>query len=125
MEAGLANLSAVPQRGLAQHVALLDQRPVTNADAPRLPLTGWDERLGWLKRKLKDAGASAIEGRLDLVSQPRDTGRANGHRITIWPVLFEGLLIVQEADLLRQAMIRGIGPARAYGNGLLSVAPAG
>lgn len=60
---------------------------------------------------------------VDLVSQPRDAGHANGHRVTIWPVLFDGILAVEDPDLLRHAIITGIGPARAYGNGLLSIAP--
>lgn len=93
-------------------------------NAPRLPLTSWNDRVSWLRRKLADAGARLAEGNLDVVSQPRDTGRANVHSVTIWPVLFEGLLTVEDPDSLRQAIVAGIGPARAYGNGLLSVASA-
>jgi len=94
------------------------------ANAPRLPLTSWDDRASWLARKLAGAGARLVDSSLDAASQPRDRGRANGHRVTIWPVRFEGLLIVEDPEALRAAIVTGIGPARAYGNGLLSVAPA-
>lgn len=92
-------------------------------NAPRLPLTDWESRAGWLTRKMAEAGATPIDEALDIVAQPRDTGNANGHRITVWPVLFDGILTVEDPDLLRQALVAGIGPARAYGNGLLSLAP--
>jgi len=92
-------------------------------NAPRLPLTRWDDRVNWLARKFAHAGAKLLEGNLDVVSQPRDIGRTNGHRVTIWPVLFEGQLTIEDPDSLRHAIVTGIGPARAYGNGLLSVAP--
>jgi CRISPR system Cascade subunit CasE len=91
-------------------------------NAPRMPITSWEGRLAWLQRKLNEAGASPLEASVDVVSQPRDTGRNNGHHVTIWPVLFEGVLTVHDPDLLRGAIAAGIGPARAYGNGLLSVA---
>jgi CRISPR system Cascade subunit CasE len=71
---------------------------------------------------MREAGATPIDGALDIVAQPRDTGNANGHRITVWPVLFDGILTVEDPGLLRQAIVAGIGPARAYGNGLLSLA---
>jgi CRISPR system Cascade subunit CasE len=102
------------------------RRPPTTdrPNAPRIPITGWDDRLSWLRRKLENAGGPPVEGTVDIATRPHDTGRANGHRITIWPVLYQGLLQVENPHHLRTAIISGIGPARAYGNGLLSVAPA-
>jgi len=38
--------------------------------------------------------------------------------------LFEGVLLCTDPDKLRQAIINGIGPAKAFGFGLLSIAPA-
>jgi CRISPR system Cascade subunit CasE len=95
----------------------------TRTNAPRIPLTRWEDRARWLTRKLADAGATPNHSALNIASQPRDTGRNKNHRITIWPVLFEGILTVEDPRLLRQAITAGIGPARAYGNGLLSIAP--
>ena len=40
-----------------------------------------------------------------------------------WSVLFEGVFIVEDTSALRDLMLSGIGPAKAFGFGLLSVAP--
>ena len=39
-------------------------------------------------------------------------------------MIYEGLLEITNPSELRNAILTGIGPARAYGNGLLSLAPA-
>ena len=51
-------------------------------------------------------------------------GRRETGRLTFGAVLFEGRLRVTEADRFREALATGIGPAKAYGFGLLSIAPA-
>lgn len=51
-------------------------------------------------------------------------GRRETGRLTFGAVLFEGRLRVTDADRFREALARGIGPAKAYGFGLLSIAPA-
>lgn len=51
-------------------------------------------------------------------------GRRETGRLTFGAVLFEGRLRVTDADRFRAALAAGIGPAKAYGFGLLSIAPA-
>lgn len=51
-------------------------------------------------------------------------GRRGTGQLTFGAVLFEGRLRVTDADLFRAALASGIGPAKAYGFGLLSIAPA-
>ncbi|HLT47976.1 MAG TPA: type I-E CRISPR-associated protein Cas6/Cse3/CasE [Rubricoccaceae bacterium] len=46
------------------------------------------------------------------------------HRITLFGVRFDGVLTVTDPDRLVEAVRRGIGPAKAFGFGLLSLAPA-
>lgn len=46
-------------------------------------------------------------------------------RVTIDRVVFEGRLVVENADALRRAMTSGIGPGKAYGCGLLTLAQVG
>jgi CRISPR system Cascade subunit CasE len=63
-----------------------------------------------------------------------DEGKSRGHRangtareknpLTFASVLFEGVLRVTDSDAFRLALEQGIGPAKAYGFGMLSVAPA-
>ena len=47
------------------------------------------------------------------------------HYITFYPVLFEGTLQVTNSKKFTRALRTGIGPAKAFGCGLLSLAPAG
>lgn len=51
-------------------------------------------------------------------------GRRETGRLTFGAVLFEGRLRVTDADRFREGLATGIGPAKAYGFGLLSIAPA-
>ncbi|WP_315503265.1 type I-E CRISPR-associated protein Cas6/Cse3/CasE [Actinomyces radicidentis] len=43
-------------------------------------------------------------------------------RVTISHVTFEGVLRVDDANLLREVLVRGLGPSKAYGCGLLTLA---
>jgi CRISPR system Cascade subunit CasE len=45
------------------------------------------------------------------------------HATTHLAVRFDGLLRVTNADAFRETLVRGIGPAKAFGFGLLSIAP--
>ncbi|MGW2404026.1 type I-E CRISPR-associated protein Cas6/Cse3/CasE [Streptomyces sp. NPDC001739] len=58
----------------------------------------------------------------------RDIVRFNKHRdgprVTLSTATFEGRLRVTDPDALRTTLLRGIGPAKGYGQGLLTLAPA-
>jgi len=43
--------------------------------------------------------------------------------LTVYTIQFDGLLKVTAPDKLQQAVAVGIGPSRAFGCGLLSLAP--
>lgn len=47
----------------------------------------------------------------------------NGPQITLSTATFEGILTVTDAAVLRTALLTGIGPAKAYGCALLTLAP--
>lgn len=101
----------------------------------RVDLRREEDRLDWLRRKGDQAGfallpAPSAPGLPDVRVNPeaRRTGgrgaadRAGG-RLAFGAVLFEGRLRVTDADLFRRALVEGIGSGKAYGFGLLSVAP--
>jgi CRISPR-associated protein Cas6/Cse3/CasE subtype I-E len=46
-----------------------------------------------------------------------------GQRMQWWSVLFEGSFRVKDIAVLKTLMESGIGPAKAFGFGLLSIAP--
>lgn len=49
--------------------------------------------------------------------------RGKSGRVTLQVVCFEGSLEVTDATLLRAKLVEGIGPAKAYGCGLMTLAP--
>jgi CRISPR system Cascade subunit CasE len=99
----------------------------------RVELRGDEALLTWLQRKAKDAGFALrntsedatvpdvriVEERKLVGRRPRAEGDKS--RLTFAPVLFEGVLRVADADAFRRALAEGIGPAKAFGFGLLSV----
>lgn len=101
----------------------------------RVELHGEEEWLGWLRRKGEQYGfrllsAHAAPGIADAracrearIIGNRGVGQSNG-RVTLFPVLFDGRLAVTDPARFREGLLRGIGPGKAYGLGLLSLAPA-
>ena len=88
------------------------------------------EKIAWLQRKGQQCGfrVGAGPGAPNLVVLPTEklTGRrgdAGRGPVTVAATLFEGVLEVTDAAKFREALETGIGRAKAYGCGLLSVAP--
>lgn len=106
----------------------------------RVDLRDDDARMAWLERKGRDHGFALVRSQarpdIDLPNvratpeQPQSGYRPGGEgetarrTMTFGAVLFEGELAVVDADALRRALAEGIGPGKAYGFGLLSLAPA-
>ena len=89
------------------------------------------DRLEWLKRKGNQHGFQLAQLTLDagdavdvlIRSSPRQTGRKDDTRITVAGTLFDGRLVVQDTDRIRDAIAQGIGPGKTFGFGLLSLGP--
>lgn len=87
----------------------------------RVPLLHEEQQQAWLERKLQDCAQLET-----LIIQPepilyfRKVKEKRSGKIQ--PVLFEGILTVLEPELLFQQLQKGIGPAKAFGCGLLSIA---
>jgi CRISPR system Cascade subunit CasE len=104
-----------------------DRRPHGRRVARRKP----EEQLEWLIRKGEQHGfviPSAHKGQPDVSPSPCLTltsRKRPGDKgpITLEPVRFDGHLIVTGADAFANALRLGIGHGKAYGCGLLSLAP--
>lgn len=89
-----------------------------------------EERVAWLVRQGKRTGlalASRSDGTLALnVGTPFVTRwRQGGHSARHDGIDFEGVLVVSDAKrFASNAVAEGIGPAKAFGFGMLSLAPA-
>lgn len=106
------------------------------SNGTRVELHGEQEWLAWLGRKAVQGGFRLLSVRaspavpdtrvagLDRITGSRPVVNGNGRqRLTFFSVLFEGRLSIADAKLFRAAVEQGIGPGKAYGFGLLSVAP--
>jgi CRISPR system Cascade subunit CasE len=92
---------------------------------PRITCRDDEERLEWLRWKGNDHGFIVESVGLTILSMPAIKSdlslRAKGGSFTA--VRFDGVLVVTDPDKLRQAVASGIGPQKAFGFGLLSLAP--
>ena len=79
------------------------------------------EQLAWLERRLAGSLAWSRPGAVRARESRRLRGRG-GHRVVVDAVTFDGVGRVVDASRLAEAMARGVGPAKAFGCGLLSVA---
>lgn len=73
------------------------------------------------------AAGDGAEERPELILKERDTAvfRRGQARVTLVTAAFEGRLRVTDPDLLRHALTHGIGRAKGYGCGLMTLLPAG
>lgn len=93
----------------------------------RVGLLKEEQQLQWLARKAETCGFQLLGVR--SAKQPDVIGwqskGKDSRRLTFQSVLFDGVLQVTEPDLFTQALKNGIGPAKGFGFGLLSLAKAG
>ena len=106
----------------------------------RIPIVRDEDRINWLASRAEGWGfeiprvaanpptgdatdlAVAIVEKERIRFQRGKSGRP-GSLVTLNRVAFEGILTVKDPELLRSAMLNGLGAAKAYGCGLLTLAP--
>lgn len=85
-----------------------------------------EDQMAWLRKKLLASGADLLDciaSKRGLQRSSKAPSKQKEDQVHL-AVLFEGALRVQDADKLREALESGIGPAKGYGFGLLSLAKA-
>lgn len=88
----------------------------------RVNLRTDEQRQDWIERKVRDAGCQLIG--CVIRDEQTQRGTRHGMRLSHGAVVFDGGLHVIDPQLLRTALRQGIGSGKAFGFGLLSVAPA-
>ena len=89
----------------------------------RVPLIVESEQRLWMERKLDVSArleALIIANRLPLYFRKSEANMAG----KIQPVSFQGILQITKPTILKEMIINGIGPAKSFGCGLLSLARA-
>lgn len=89
------------------------------------------QQVEWLTKRAERNGFNVVrqaDGELNLVTHNRQIHRftrKHGEKpVTVITATYDGVLEVEDPALFRNVLTRGIGHARAYGCGLLTLAPA-
>jgi CRISPR system Cascade subunit CasE len=112
-------LCANPTKKVAKLGA--DGSPTKNGR--RVPLRTREELVGWIGRKGEQGGFSIHGDTLRSFPRGREYFQKNGQRGLHSAVEFQGTLTVQDPAKFYESFTRGIGPAKAFGFGLLVIAP--
>lgn len=100
----------------------LRANPTVKRDGKRHGLVTEEEQSKWLLRKGGDHGFRVLNVR--VTSEPPRESREQGRSMKFVSVLYEGQLSVTDPDKFAAAWREGIGSAKGFGFGLLSIARA-
>lgn len=110
----------VPEGRLLQF--RLRANPAVKRDGKRVGIYKEAERLEWIRRKAEDNGFRILDARVASDGKQHGTTRENLATVHAAAV-FEGVLEVTDVDRFSTALESGIGSAKGFGFGLLSIAP--
>jgi CRISPR system Cascade subunit CasE len=89
----------------------------------RVPLRKREELLEWIKRKAVQGGFTVDEATLRTFSRGREYFSKKSQAGLHSAVEFQGVLTVTDPATFHETFTRGVGPAKAFGFGLLVIAP--
>jgi CRISPR system Cascade subunit CasE len=99
----------------------VEKKGKTFTKTVRVPLLHEEQQQAWLERKLQ-----AFAQLETLIVQPEPVlyfrKVKEGRSGKIQTVMFDGVLMVTDAEVFNNQITKGIGPAKAFGCGLLSLA---
>ena len=101
----------------------LRANPAVKREGKRWGLHNEAEQLAWLSRQGTRLGFELQGADVSQRERVRVPQSRSGMHITVDCVQFDGQLGVTNAPALRQGLLTGVGPAKALGLGLLSLAP--
>lgn len=99
--------------------------PTVKRNAKRVSLKDQGEQLAWFYKKSTEIGSKILEinvteSNLHIFKDIKHLNSKN-NQITLFSVTYEGILEVATQESLSNAVIKGIGPAKGFGCGLLSL----
>jgi CRISPR system Cascade subunit CasE len=100
-----------------------DKNGERRKNSNRVPLLREDEQRAWLDKRAEAAGFRVLDTAISQ-GQSQKMWKARGAEpITLYTVQFDGYLQVIDPETLKTTIRVGVGPSRAFGCGLLSLAP--
>ncbi len=116
-------LVANPTRRLSNRSLGADGQPIQKGIGKRVPVPT-DRLLEWLTGRAEKAGFSIESKSVDVSPGYICINKArSGDGLRLRSVRYDGVLIVTNPARFREGMLQGIGTGKAFGFGLLSVAP--
>ncbi len=109
-----------------------EQKERLSRDRPRgvrVPHRTAAHQLTWLTERLGKWGFEAVTDNQDfpavqLSARDRiDFRKAGGAQVVLQTATFNGLVRISDSDTARNALLNGVGPGKAYGMGLITLAP--
>jgi len=98
-----------------------DGSPTKNGK--RVPLRSREELVAWMQRKGEQGGFVVEEAMLRTIPRGREHFAKDGARGLHSTVEYQGVLTVTDPAKFHETFTRGIGSAKAFGFGLLVIAP--
>jgi CRISPR system Cascade subunit CasE len=89
----------------------------------RVPLVHEEKQLGWLQAKATQSGFRVLHATISSQSEQKGWKQKGERPVTLFTVQYDGRLQITDAAQFQKALTEGIGPAKAFGCGLLSLAP--
>ena len=89
----------------------------------RVPLLREEQQVEWLQKRARAGGFALLRVAVSQTQQQKIWKGKGVKPITLFTVQFDGMLRVDQPDKLKEAVLAGIGPSKAFGCGLLSLAP--
>lgn len=89
----------------------------------RLGLFGKEDQLTWFRNKAEEGGFALVNCRVTLEGIVHDKKGSDDKKLSHYAVRFEGILEVNDPEAFLKTLECGIGPAKGFGFGLLSIAP--
>lgn len=95
--------------------------PTVTREGKRHGLVRHDEQVNWIERQLLTNGSALKEVKVLDSGREVFRRRREGAPITLVGTTYEGALQVDDPELLRTAVSRGIGHGRSFGFGLITL----
>jgi len=103
----------------------LKANPVVTKAGKRLGLSNIEEQLNWLSERVSTRGFQILGAMVSTSEREKYTkANSNSPPIIIQTATFDGHLRVTDPECAKTAVLQGIGPAKAFGCGLLTLARA-
>jgi CRISPR system Cascade subunit CasE len=102
----------------------IKKRREDKKNSNRVPLLREEQQIEWLQKRAEAGGFILLRVAVSQAQQQKIWKEKGAKPITLYTVQFDGHLRVDRPDKLQEVMLTGIGPSKAFGYGLLSLAPA-